>query len=106
MSAQLDMFSEAGPRARKADPATSKSAAARVVEFDANHFGRIIAALKQRGPMTFHEIAAATGLDGQQSNKRLPELERMGAVRRTGELRRSQSGRQCAVWKAVDVCSQ
>jgi predicted Rossmann fold nucleotide-binding protein DprA/Smf involved in DNA uptake len=71
-----------------------------VPEFDANHFGRIMDALRQ-GPATFHEIAARTGLDGQQTNKRLPELERLGAVVRTGETRPSPAGRQCAVWRAV-----
>jgi predicted Rossmann fold nucleotide-binding protein DprA/Smf involved in DNA uptake len=87
-------------RSRRRDPATSHEAAARVTEFDANHFGRIMDALRQ-GPATFHQIAARAGLDGQQVNKRLPELERAGAVVRTGERRPSPSGRQCAVWRAV-----
>lgn len=87
-------------RARIKDPATSQQSAARTVEFDANHFGRIMDALRQ-GPATFHEIAARIDMEGQQVNKRLPELERIGAVVRTEETRASPSGRQCAVWKAA-----
>jgi predicted Rossmann fold nucleotide-binding protein DprA/Smf involved in DNA uptake len=88
-------------RARRDDPPTSKVAATRTKEFDANHFGRIMLALRAGGPKTFHEIATWAGMDGQQINKRLPELERMGAVERTGETRPSPSGRQCAVWRAI-----
>jgi predicted Rossmann fold nucleotide-binding protein DprA/Smf involved in DNA uptake len=88
-------------RARRRDPATSHESAARVTEFDANHFGRIMDVLKQFGPMTFRQIAFCLNMEGQQINKRLPELERMGAVVRTGETRPSSSGRQCAVWRAA-----
>ena len=47
-----------------------------------------VPAALQRRPMTFHEIARATGLDGQQVNKRLPELERAGQAVPTDEMRR------------------
>lgn len=106
----LDLFNEtnrrvnenfiAMSRARSDDPPTSKAAAARTKEFDANHYGRIMDALRSIGSGTFHEIAGCMALQGQQVNKRLSELERMGAVERTGETRPSPSGRQCAVWRA------
>jgi predicted transcriptional regulator len=85
-------------RARHGDPETSHAAAARVTEFDANHFGRILSCLRQHGPQTFHELAYRLGLDGQQVNKRLPELERISAVHRTGDTRLSPAGRACTVW--------
>lgn len=95
---QPDIFDP--PRARMSDPATSHAAGRRVAEFSHAHASVILAAL-QRRPMTFHEIARATGLDGQQVNKRLPELERAGQAVPTDEMRRSPSGRQCRVWRAA-----
>jgi predicted ArsR family transcriptional regulator len=89
-------------RARHSDPDTSHASAARVGEFDGAHFAAIRAALKTRGPMTFHEIAGVTGLDGQQVNKRLPELEAAQLVRTTGEKRPSPSGRACRVWESCE----
>src|SRR6185312_9393819 len=69
------------PRARRRDPETSKEAAARVPEFAANHYGVIVLASKDRGPMTVSEIAAATGLLECAINKRTVELQRAQAIR-------------------------
>jgi predicted ArsR family transcriptional regulator len=93
---QLDLLNP--PRARSTDPATSHAAARRVSEFGHAHAALIVSALGLR-PMTMHEIAKATGLDGHAVARRLPELERSGHARPTDNLRRSPSGRMCRVWE-------
>ena len=87
--------------ARTADPETSHIAAARTVEFRANHAGRILAALQDRGPMTVDQIAKVTDLTAWQVNKRLPELKRANVAAPTGETRLSASGRPERVWRAA-----
>lgn len=86
--------------ARRSDPDTSHIAAERTTPFRANHAGRILAALQDRGPMTVDQIAKVTELTAWQTNKRLPELERTGVVTTTGETRLSASGRPERVWRA------
>ena len=94
---QLELF-----RSRRHDPLTSKIAALLVDDFAAHHFSRILWCLKTYGSGTFHDIARYLDLEGQQVNKRLPELERMGYVRATDKLRTSPSGRLCRVWELTD----
>lgn len=87
--------------ARRTDPATSHVAAARTVEFRANHAGRILAALQDHGPMTVDQIAKVTDLTAWQVNKRLPELQRASVATPTGETRLSASGRPERVWRSA-----
>jgi len=87
--------------ARRTDPSTSHVAAARTVEFRANHAGRILAALQDHGPMTVDQIAKMTDLTAWQVNKRLPELQRASVATPTGETRLSASGRPERVWRSV-----
>jgi predicted ArsR family transcriptional regulator len=89
------------PRARRRDPSTSKQAAFRAREFQATHAERVLASLKKHGPMTVDEIANLSGLNTQQINKRLPELQRIGAAAPTGHERPSASGRLERVWAAA-----
>lgn len=94
---QTDLFDP--PRARGTDPATSHAAAAAVPEFAAGHYGRILLALQDHGPATVAELAARLGMGEQQVNKRLPELERAGAVSvLAGVTRPGASGRRQRVW--------
>lgn len=86
--------------ARASDPETSHIAAVRTIAFRANHAGRILAALQDRGPMTVDQIAKATDLTSWQINKRLPELQRAKVASPTGETRLSASGRPERVWRA------
>lgn len=90
------------PRARNSDPGTSHAAARNVDKFAASHAGRILAALRTRGPSTVDELSALPGLhlQSQQINKRLPELERESLARPTGATRRSRSGNLERVWEA------
>jgi predicted ArsR family transcriptional regulator len=86
--------------ARRTDPATSHIAAALTVEFAGNHADKIIAALKRHGDMTVDEIAKMAGLNSQQVNKRLPELETTKRAFTTGKTRMSASGRPERIWRA------
>ncbi len=96
----LDLF-EPPPRARKSDPTTSHASARNVERFFASHAGRILIALQDRGPSTVDELSATCGLQSQQINKRLPELERIRLARPTDKTRPSKSGMQERIWEAT-----
>lgn len=90
------------PRARYADPDTSHRAAAQAELFSKNHCERILEWLLKNGPSTVDEIAAGTGMDSQQVNKRTPELEREGKIfTMPGRVRKGRSGRLMRVWYAA-----
>lgn len=102
MQLAFDMPTGSHPMARNTDPATSHIAAAMACEFTGTHREIVLAALKKHGPMTVDQIAARTRLNSQQTNKRLPELQRLGqAVPVEGHLRPSSSGRPERVWRAL-----
>lgn len=85
--------------ARRTDPATSHAAAARVGEFAATHHGKILEAMRRLGGFGGAEqIAAYSKIDAYQVRKRLPELERMGAVRALSQTRQTATGRAERVW--------
>ena len=81
-----------------ADPQTSKIAAALARELRSAHRARILAALARIGTGTGIEIAQAAGLDRHQVQRRLGELVRDGALRLTGDLRLTPSGRPAQVY--------
>jgi hypothetical protein len=87
------------PRARSSDASTSHAAAARVREFDAEHFTKILQALTTPG--NIYELAARCGLDHVQVARRLSELEQATPprARPTNETRPSPKGRPCRVWE-------
>jgi len=68
----------AEPRARRTDPATSHAAAAKAERFATTHAGRILAALRDLGTATAHELSTATGLTVVQIDRRTIELQRAG----------------------------
>lgn len=94
MSAQLPLDFSA-LRARRNDPSTSKAAARRASDFAAGHWGAIRCSLAT-GPATFRELAERTGIERHAIARRLPELERAGFVRTTGEVRDN-----ARVWELV-----
>jgi len=69
-------------RSRRTDPATSVRAGERAEKFAPKHVDRILAALKQYGPMTPREISKVTGLDYHAVQRRGKELERKGLITR------------------------
>jgi hypothetical protein len=68
-------------RARTTDPETSKKAAKRAALFVKGHASRILAALDKLESATAKEIAAHTGLQVVQVDRRRIELIRAGKVR-------------------------
>jgi hypothetical protein len=85
------------PRARREDPVTSQLSAARVDEFAAAHYRRILDAMVEPG--TIYEVAERAGISHVQVARRLPELEAGNRVRVLPDLKRpSPTGRMCRVW--------
>ena len=77
--------------ARRADPPTSKAAAADAPAFAGDHARRIVEALAA-GPAGKTEIGRRCGLTEQQVARRMHELRRAGLVERTGRQVTSASG--------------
>ena len=88
------------PRVRATDPITSFEAADQAKDLASKHHKAIVEALKQ-GNMGKDGIALATGLDGNQVARRLPELAKMGFIELTGNKTQSKSGRSEREWKLV-----
>ena len=75
-------------------PDTSRIANENAEEFKADHCKRILDAIKARPGMTAGEIAEAVGLEKVSVSRRLPEIEKSGAIYR-------DSARACT----CDACS-
>jgi len=86
------------PRVRTTDPITSFEAADQAKDLASKHHKAIVEALKV-GAMGKDGIAAATGLDGNQVARRLPELKRIGEIELTGNTTKSKSGRAEREWR-------
>lgn len=93
--------SDEHPRARNSDPCTSHAAARNTERFAKTHAGRILADLVARGPATVDQLSERVGLQSQQINKRLPELERDGLAYPEG-VRRSHAGNLERIWYAKE----
>jgi len=87
--------------ARSTDPSQCHEAANRARRFSASHRDRIVAALKQHGPRTAHELEPLTGLTVVQVDRRRVELVSMGLVRLLPELRPTPTGGRAQVMEAV-----
>lgn len=59
--------------------------------------------LTMRGPQTCDQIEAASGLSHQTCSARCTELLRMGCLARTGEKRRTRTGRHAWVLEATAI---
>ena len=95
---QLSIFDP--PRARRSDPGTSQEAAARACEFTAEHYQKIITALRA-GPGTIYEVAERAGITHVQVARRTSEMEGRRVRTLPGEVRRSPTGRKCRVWALI-----
>jgi predicted ArsR family transcriptional regulator len=97
---QLDIeFRDVAPLARRRDPATSHLAAQSAVELAKAHYTVILTCLRKHGALGKDGIAARTRLDGVAVARRLPELERKGLVKQTGNTVPSTSGREEREWQ-------
>jgi predicted transcriptional regulator len=92
----LDFF----PRVRKDDPITSFEAADSVKEVSAKHLKMILECLEKNGPLGKDGIARLTGLESNQVARRLNELKVMGLIMPTGNIVKSDSGRNEREWTA------
>lgn len=81
MSDQLQIDFDAVRACRATDPITSYEAAVKAQRFKAGHAARIVAALKQHGPMSPKEMFTFTGLSVVQIDRRRKELIDAGMVR-------------------------
>jgi predicted Rossmann fold nucleotide-binding protein DprA/Smf involved in DNA uptake len=106
-----DSKGNARPLSRRNGPHTSDTTAESMQQGALQHRAKVLACLVVYGPQTFWQIAARTGLDGQQVNKRLPELQKQGTIDRITiglqdgkpifKTLNSPSGRPCAIWRVL-----
>ena len=103
--ASMDSIENIKLRVRAQDPVTSVAAAERSLKFSATHKGRILAALKDAGTATAHEIGLATGLSVEQVDRRLPELARddLAEVLQIGGSDATRNGFR--VWRLKKNCA-
>lgn len=84
---------------RTTDPATSRASAASAGQLAHNHARMILDALAGLETGTASAIAAKSGLDPVQVNRRMKDLHRAGLVELTGGTAVNQAGRMERVWK-------
>jgi predicted ArsR family transcriptional regulator len=82
-------------RARSTDPVTSFEAAEINPE---KHFAMIVDCLSTHGPMGKDGIASRLGLESSAVSRRLPELQKMGLVKLTGNIVKSSKNRNEREW--------
>ena len=82
-------------RARSTDPVTSFEAAEINPE---KHFAMIVECLSTHGPMGKDGIASRLGLESSAVSRRLPELQKMGLVKLTGNIVKSSKNRNEREW--------
>ena len=106
MPDQLDLIPEpvpwwkaTTPVARNTDPPTSHEAADSMVDAAGAQQSAILDALRSWGPMNHSQLDDFLGYPAHTSNRRLPELRRMGLVERTGAKTLTSSGRQAYVYR-------
>ena len=99
MSHQLAIEFDAPPRARRKDPPQCHEAARRAELFATSHAERIVCALRARGPSTAHELELHTRLNYVQIARRMHELVKAGAVKRTPLTRPTPTGGKAQVWE-------
>lgn len=91
------------PTARRSDPSTSHDAAASVREQAKAQRAPVLGVLAAEGRATADRIdEVLTGEGGwlrTTASRRLPELKRLGQVRRLAETAPTRSGRQAKLWE-------
>jgi len=88
-------------RARRRDPETSKTAAAHSHGLAAEHRLLILAAMRDGGAGTAHEISRRCDLEAVQVSRRLRELVDDGLIGATGETRPTPSGRPAQCYAVI-----
>ena len=85
-------------RSRNTDPVTSWMAAAQAYDFAKDHAIIIVDCLQRNGALGKDGIMLLSKLDKNQISRRLPELEREGLIKQTGQLVKSLSNRLEREW--------
>jgi len=85
-------------RARNTDPITSWQAAGEAKDLAKAHTALILKTLQEQGPLGKDGIAYFAVMDGHQVARRLPEMEKEGFVRLTGNFVKSIAGRAEREW--------
>jgi Fic family protein len=89
-------------RNKRVLPKTSIEAYKTVGEMKQAHYAKIVSALnKLGGKGTYEEISVFAGINKDQVNRRLSEMERDGTIRNTGENRKTVSGRKAMVRELI-----
>ncbi|MEB3198434.1 MAG: hypothetical protein VKP62_14635, partial [Candidatus Sericytochromatia bacterium] len=86
-------------RARASDPVTSHQAAERAAPAASGQRACVLAVLRQYGDLTYREIDQRLNWH-TGAQRRLPELERLGLARPTGDERDG-----CRVWTAMEAAA-
>ncbi|MEB3196134.1 MAG: hypothetical protein VKP62_02925, partial [Candidatus Sericytochromatia bacterium] len=95
-AADLPLFAPE-TRARATDPVTSHQAAERAAPAASGQRACVLAVLRQYGDLTYREIDQRLNWH-TGAQRRLPELERLGLARPTGDERDG-----CRVWTAMEA---
>jgi transcription initiation factor IIE alpha subunit len=85
-------------RSRNTDPVTSWMAADQADGLAKDHAIIIVNCLQRNGALGKDGIMLLTRLDRNQISRRLPELEREGLIKQTGQLVKSTSNRMEREW--------
>ena len=85
-------------RSRNTDPVTSWMAAEQADGLAKDHAIIIVDCLQRHGSLGKDGIMLLTKLDRNQISRRLPELEREGLIKQTGQLVKSLSNRLEREW--------
>lgn len=100
----LDQALQAVPRVRRTDPGTSYQAAFEANGLANDHCQRILDLLSvAKRPMGGTEIAERLGMTQVQVCRRLPELQRAGAIQVAPGEAKTPAGRPQRLWEMVDV---
>ena len=85
-------------RSRNTDPVTSWMAADQANNLAKDHAIIIVDCLQRNGALGKDGIMLLTKLDRNQISRRLPELERQGLIKQTGQLVKSLANRLEREW--------
>ena len=89
------------PRVRANDPVTSFEAAESIKESVSEHHQIILDCLIKHGALGKDGIAARTNLDSNQVARRMNEMRVLGLVMLTGNIVKSNTGRNEREWQAA-----
>lgn len=85
----------------QAHSATSHAAAAAAASSAPRDRARVLALIRESGPISDEAIADALALNPSTARPRRVELQRDGLIRESGHKGRTRAGRACNLWESV-----